>query len=399
MSGYHNIVGDAEGSSDFYFMNYLTDASKIRPHFNGAGIVSLDSQATLIPGNTYYVVTTWDKTAGVGSIYINGRLDNSLAVGSGSAVNTNNPVYIGRDNREPGGDFTIDEVAYYDDPLSATAIHQRRALAALGVPVPDSLVHFWNFDEAASGTGTAENLYGTANHGSFLGGATRTAGLVGTGAAQFNGTNGDAVGVGPENFSFTTGLTVETVFTTDWDGTTFSEFFRKEDSSNRILLSFQPGSGINGSDSPGISFGIYVGSYGELDVPLDGLDGRPTLADVADGEMHHLVATYDSTTGEKAIYLDGVLLDSVTVTPGTLIASGGGALATIGAHGGGEPFNGVLDEVAIYSAALSAEQIGSHYERVSTGFTYFSVPEPNTFMLAGLGLVALLSCGRRRRRS
>lgn len=117
-TGYHNIVGDGEGGGDFWFMNYLTNTAKIRPHFNGAGTTSFDSNATLAAGNTYYVVTTWDKTTGLGSIYINGQLDRQVNVGAGNPVNTNNPIYIGRDNREPGGNFTIDEVAFYNKPLA-----------------------------------------------------------------------------------------------------------------------------------------------------------------------------------------------------------------------------------------------------------------------------------------
>ena len=49
------------------------------------------------------------------------------------------------------------------------------------------------------------------------------------------------------------------------------------------------------------------GVYSELDMPLDGQSGRPLLADLENGQPHHVAATYNSATGLKAIFIDGVL--------------------------------------------------------------------------------------------
>ena len=246
-------------------------------------------------------------------------------------------------------------------------------IGAIDAPVgPASLVSYLNFDESAAGTGTAFDQV-HANNGAFVGSSARAAGLIGDGAAQFNNAIGDGVNIGNGQngvnnlFSFTTGLTIEAVFaTTDLDGG-LQEIFRKEDGGSRILLSFQdPGNTNNAfgqfvggadDDLPGLSFGINVGgSYGELDIELDGQDGRPLLADLADGDIHHLVATYDAATGQKSVYLDGELLGAVSLTPGDLLASGGAAGAFIGSTNGGEPFSGLIDEFAIYNAALSRKR-------------------------------------------
>lgn len=257
-------------------------------------------------------------------------------------------------------------------------------------------VSWWTFDESNAGTGTAFDQV-DSNPGTFQGTATRTAGLVGLGAALFNNLNGDAVNVGQgsgNNFSTTTGITLEALFTTAWNGVGNHELFRKEDGGNRILLSFQQAASIDGFDSPGISLGLNVGGvYGELDMPFDGLAGRPTLAQMADGNTHHVVATYDSVSGLKAFYIDGTLRFSTTLSG--LITSGGGANAYIGSFGGfGEPFTGVLDEVAFYNTALSAGEILIHYRNITTGYNYYT-PEPGTLTLLGAGLAVLL---RRRRR-
>ena len=235
--------------------------------------------------------------------------------------------------------------------------------------VADSPVSYWTFDEANTGTTGALDHAGN-NNGVFQGTAVRTDGLVGVGAAQFPAAAPDAinVGTGGGDFSFGTGMTIETLFTSNYLGAGQAEFFRKEDGNNRILLSFQStgntnnasGQLIGDGNSPGISFGINVGGYKEMDVTLDGQNGRPTVADLSDGRLHQLVATFDSATSTKAMYIDGVLVGSVNNAGN--ITSGGGAAAFIGSsNGGGEPFDGTLDEVAIYDRALSAAEVSEHF--------------------------------------
>ena len=88
-----------------------------------------------------------------------------------------------------------------------------------------------------------------------------------------------------------TGITVFARFRPTWSGGSgdYDEIFRKEDGGNRILLSFQNDAN-NGAATPPVSagpvlsFGLNVnGAYSELDMPLDGVAGRPTLAQLADG--------------------------------------------------------------------------------------------------------------------
>ncbi|HEY1437374.1 MAG TPA: LamG-like jellyroll fold domain-containing protein [Casimicrobiaceae bacterium] len=75
------------------------------------------------------------------------------------------------------------------------------------------------------------------------------------------------------------------------------------------------------------------------------------------GSWHHFVVTYDGTT--LRLYVDGVLATSFvsSYTVSTVpIAIGVGAR-----YGAGWPFNGAIDEAAIYDYALSADQVASHY--------------------------------------
>lgn len=254
---------------------------------------------------------------------------------------------------------------------------------------PPGLVTFIDFDEAAGEVegrllNFAYDRVGT-NNGSFIGQATRTAGLVGLGAGFFNDTSGTGVDIGTGaggSFSVTSGVSIEAVFATDWSGGDQAEIFRKEDGNNRLLLSLQSGAQINNSFGrligtagvPGISLGLNIGgSYGELDVAFDGLNGRPSLAQINNNSVHHVVGTYDAATGIQAIYLDGVLLGSVDLANGLQLTSGGAAAAIIGnLNSGGEPFDGTIDEFAFWNRALTPEEIALHHINVQGGQNYFA---------------------------
>ena len=269
-------------------------------------------------------------------------------------------------------------------------------------------VSYWNFDESATGTGTADDII-DGNDGTFVGTTTRTTGLIGTGAALFDGTGGVnqvAVthGVGPPHaFCYTTGMAIEALFKpgagfgTLTAGTTYQTIFRKDDYGdphNIMWLTFSAREG----DGNQVQFVINDGTgFNSLYMSLDGVDGRPTLADLKDGNTHHIVGSYDSTTGFKAIYVDGTLGASTTVGAGVNMISGGTGMARIGNVDITEVFEGVIDEVAIYNTALSGDEIASHWSNVQAGNNYF-VPEPSTLVLLGIGALGLLLVMYRRRK-
>jgi hypothetical protein len=332
-----------------------------------------------------------------GGIYSAGFSNQFVGVSTASADRT------WTDNFQVGGDPT---------PSSPPALLPNPGVLP---NLPAGLVSFWDFDEADGATlgnslSYAYDRAGGGNHGGFTGITERFPGLVGTGSALFHDTNGEGIFAGPgvgNNFSTPNGITVETLFVTSFDGSDQAEFFRKEDGGNRILLSFQSDANTNnafgqliGSDAgfAGISLGLNTGGYAEMDVALDGADGRPTLAQIADGTVHHLAATYDAATGVRAMYIDGVLVGMFDGPDNVQITSGGAAPAFIGSTNGGEPFPGILDEVAVWNRALSADEIQFHFANTLVGNNYF-VPEPGTMSLTALGLLGLCGLQLRRRRN
>lgn len=258
--------------------------------------------------------------------------------------------------------------------------------------------HYWSFDDAE---GVVDHAWPPLE-ASLRGGAQRVAGLVGSGAVQVDNERGSGVYCAPQehaSFVVSSGITVEALVVSRWSGRGWStrspydydEIFRKEDGHQRILLSFQNDHGPVPSvpsvpAGPCLAFGLNLAGegYSELDMPLDGREGRPTVEELCDGQMHHIVATYDSHSGVKAIWIDGRERFRTQFPAGTMIVSGGRSPAVIGnLVAGVEPMDGIVDEVAFYDFALSADEIAQHYQRVRAGENYFGLSPEELPSLAG----------------
>ncbi len=73
------------------------------------------------------------------------------------------------------------------------------------------------------------------------------------------------------------------------------------------------------------------------------------------GEWHHVAITYDSTSDTMEGYVDGIPDTSTTVAD--LALPPGMPNVSIGAHGGWDALDGMIDDLAVYDRALSANEI------------------------------------------
>lgn len=114
---------------------------------------------------------------------------------------------------------------------------------------------------------------------------------------------------------------------------------------------------------------------------------------------HHLVMTYESGVG-GSVWLDGVKTPSGEWGDIVWASPYADQSLTIGNLKFGTNslyyFDGLIDEVAVYSYALSADEVLAHWNN-GDGSPPVGLPEPSTFVLAGLGLAGFLQLRRRRR--
>jgi hypothetical protein len=120
--------------------------------------------------------------------------------------------------------------------------------------------------------------------------------------------------------------------------------------------------------------------------------------DVDDGEWHHIAATYDPLTGQRKLFLNGELLGQDTPGVNNAAAMNFAIGRTCTFCAGGEFFDGMLDDIAVFDVALTQNQIAT----IMTGdFREFGgpIPEPSTYVLASCAALALGYGARRRRRA
>lgn len=242
--------------------------------------------------------------------------------------------------------------------------------------------HFWSFntnsDRVVDSAGSADGVMAS--------GAKRVQGIVGQGAIKFDNSanaridlgNGGSTARGTGSFAASDGVTIETLIRpllSDESGKT-QQIFRKDSLGGRMQLSFQ-----HQSDHSSLSFGLFILGHGyeELTLPLDGRDGRFSLADLTEGNYHHIAATYQADTGEKAIYINGQKQIFTQYPPGSKMLSGGPGSAMIGntpreRFWHQEAFSGVIDEVAFYDFALTEYAINLHLNNIKQSFNYYGLP-------------------------
>ena len=210
------------------------------------------------------------------------------------------------------------------------------ASATSSSTVPN-LVTAYGMNEG-SGT-TLADASGSGHTGTLVNGPTWVAGQATYGQAlSFDGVN-DAISVAnPGTYNFgTADFTLETWVKRTVLGGAQQHLFSKCATATWALgckeLYFNP--------SNQLTFGSFA-------------TGDTLSSTIADTNWHHIAVTFTDSTKTLQIYVDGVLATTATKA---LEADGAGHVVTLGNLRGSNPFNGLLDEVRIYSRVLTLAEI------------------------------------------
>ncbi len=210
-------------------------------------------------------------------------------------------------------------------------------------PLPSillGLVGYWRFEDQA-GT-TMSDASGQGNDGTLIGKARRTLGKFGQ-ALELDGTTGlvqvpHAAALNPGTSNFTLSVWVRNRKQDVW----LWNLFFKDDGKLQSYYYF----GV--ATKPRFEF-----STGDAKVTIDGQAG------VNDNRWHHLVAVRNSTYSAQ-LYVDGVLDSSASCAPSQNTSIRTTTPLSIGA-GNGSFYAGLIDDVRVYSRALSAEEVRQLY--------------------------------------
>ncbi|WP_417234435.1 LamG-like jellyroll fold domain-containing protein [Arthrobacter sp.] len=346
-------------SSNYDRQIYMTDAGRLVFGAYDNGTVALSSTEAYNDNEWHYVVATQGK-AGM-RLFVDGALVRQN--GTTKSQEYTGTWHVGGDNlngwpNQPSSNYfagLIDETAIYPKALNALQVNGHYTAAGGVASIPESPKDaygasvfkktpdfFWRFDELADGK--------TPDAGIL-----QNAGLLnGTASAIKDGVLGGAVDLGNDGYvsSAVAGAPSPEYTAELWFSTTST-------SGGRLIgfSSSQSGSSSNYDrhvymrDDGKLVFGTWTGSENTAVSPES----------YNDGGWHHLAAS-QSTDGMK-LYVDGAVVAS---NPQTGAQSYNGQWRVGGDRVWGGASNDFLtglhvDEAAVYSEALSAQEVASHH--------------------------------------
>lgn len=299
------------------------------------GLVEIPS--SYLSNDTWYFVSV-TANATTSKIYLNGQL---IDTGSGTTVRIGPNLTIGtRYTQSAYFEGYMDNIVIYDYVRDQTQIawdYNR------GGPVG-----WWKLDETVGST--AHDSSGNGHNGTLGTGTSAPTWTTGklSNALSFDGTS-KYVQIADNDAYSTSDMSLSLWFKDTDDAATFHGLISKYSSSADWLLRIR-NDVLNFSQDGGANF----------------LAGT-TL--VNDNQWHHVVATYDSTTDSRVIYLDGKVEASDTDSNNIPNTSNYILIGIDYTVSSGRNMNGLIDDVRIYNYALTPELVKTLYTGGSISFT------------------------------
>ena len=290
-----------------------------------------------------HLAATWDGTTA--KIYLNGTLVKTQTM-TGTITTSTGLLKIGGTaitGSNQHVDALIDEVRIYNRALSQVEVQADKntsvATQLEGAPPASTLVAAYGFDQG-SGTTVADSS-GYANDGTISGASWTSSGKYGS-ALSFDGTD-DSVSIpDSDSLDLTSALTLSAWVKPDATYNRYQNIIVKERNGN-------DGSYVLAGDSTTNSRpGVEIRKSG-------GWEAARAPDPLTAGQWSHLAATWDGSTAK--VYLNGTLVKTQSMT-GTIVDSTG--LLRIGGtavFGNNRHVDGLIDEVRIYSRALSQTEV------------------------------------------
>jgi len=324
-----------------------------RIHTSAVAYAEVNATSTLVIGETYHIAWTYD---GVNMrIYVNGKEEGSTA--TGISVPTHNGAFsIGVADISGLAypvDATVDEAKVHLRTLSANEVADDYAMGKHGPNTYAYVTHKLNPDaylklDETSGT-NAEDESGNGNDGTYNASPllAQTSLLVSGGGTSVT-FNGSTQYVGLPTAMVQTGTNPKTISLWAYrslavGGTEEVIYFAGSQANGQaIIISYTP---------TGIRFNAWGGGSFDDEVVYSYA-----------GQNLHLVWVYDGST--KFAYINGVEVVNNTVALNT-----GSTYNTIARRGDSSRyFAGNVDEVAIYSKALTAGEVKMIYDKGQDSF-------------------------------
>jgi hypothetical protein len=295
----------------------------------------------------YHLVGVYNAASGQSSLYVDGVLQSTESVPA--AWSATGKTAIGRAKWGGNVDFwsgLIEGVRLYNYALSAQQVSALYQLTQDNLTT--GLAGYWPLDDA-SGT-TATDLSGNGHTGTLTNGPVWTVGKIGAGLS-FNGSSTTLdihQSVLNTAASFTVAAWVQPFDLGTWhtavsqDGNNVSGFYLQSTPTGQFAFSLVNEDSTSGSTVRALStFNPVVNTW------------------------YHLVGVYNAASGQSSLYVNGVLQSTESV-PATWNAGGETVIGRAKWGGNVDFWSGNLDDVRLYTRALSATDISNLYQLAPT---------------------------------
>jgi uncharacterized protein YjbI with pentapeptide repeats len=216
---------------------------------------------------------------------------------------------------------------------------------------------------------TGATLFSATLTGAITTGSTIASALISPSLVlTFDGAD-DAVNVGIPTWTYSTQF--RTTMTVEC-------WFKTSDTSNQKVYTVLVGRNRTAGNSAESQFSINMASTGEIGFRVtntaDTGSSHNTSAAYKDTNWHHVACTYNSTTGVKVIYIDGVVSRTDTVSGFGLLSNNttqklifGSDAYGVDVGGSDRQFRGSLSDVRIWNVVRSAADISNNYRQRLVG--------------------------------
>ncbi len=350
-SAIQGVIRNGQGTDEQYSIYYDGGNQRIGfGWYDGSAFQGLASTVGSVPRNQWILVTV-TRTGSALAFYANG-----VPVGTAtftSAPNTPSIFTIGGTNSGSQAFVgKLDDVRLYNRALSAaevqalykageTKAQTSSAPLTNGSTLQSGLTGLWTFDgnDFSIPQGILDKS-GNGNSGYFIGGATSSAITIGKmgQALKFNSASSQKVSLsnlptsGTSNFSIFAWVNSSTVGT------------------RKGIVAY-------GSNTTDTGVNLFINPSNQVESDLSADPGPSSTATVTDGKWHLVGVT--NAGGTMQVYVDGVASGSSRAKTPNIVSRPNFNL--IGEDFFPAYFNGSIDDVRVYSRALSASEIKQLY--------------------------------------
>ena len=373
LGNYDVIYGSGQQTNYWYVQ--ISNGNKLV--FSKRDITDFSAN-TVIDANWHHIAVVKNGDSGTNlSFYFDGKADGTASVGS--VTTPSGTKYIG--NFASGGSIfhgNLDDVRIYNRALSASEVAKlyKQGAAKLAVSpvnsIKSGLVGYWTFDgkDTNWGTNKTNDVSGQGNTGTMVSMSTTTSPVVGKigQALRFNG------GVSNANGSYID-VTNQASFNFERTNSFSSSVWIKPQT---LSSTIQHIVGNLGNTSPYRGWELWIDSAGRVNLTLESTYPTDQLAVHTNSALslnkwQNVSFTYNGTSAPSGvtIYVNGIS-QTLTTDQNTLSATIqnsvdfgiGQRTDNIGSNSW--PFTGFIDDVRVYSRALSASEVNQLYKLGAT---------------------------------